>query len=1427
MNEKYFHLSYPQQSIWTLEQYYQSNFSNIATMITIFEEVNYDKLKEAINLCLEQNDALRIKITQQDNNPLQYISEYKVHDFELKDFTYPDGLNDLATWEKETTQTPFTIKDSELFYFALLKTNNQEGALYLKCHHIISDVWGTIQLINQILNNYRNLINNQSVSFELKPSYINYLLSEDEYYCSEKFEKNKNFWNNQFDLLPEKSTYIKKRSSLKSTNAKRKTFILSNTEEINVYCLENKISIFIFLFAIFSIYISRIISNEDIVISTPVLNRSNSREKTTIGMFTDNVLFKTHIDRSLDFYSYTQKLTKDWRNILKNQRYPYNLLLRDLRNKYRNLDRITDITLSYQNAKFDVLDTKFKANWCFNGNEINSLAIHINDREGEGQLILDYVYLSELFTIEEIEQIHNGAYSLIQNILNNPQKELSGLEVLSEEEKERILLKFNSTKINYSNDKSLNRLFENQVEQNPDKIALIFEEQELTYGELNRRANALAHYLRSRGVTRDTIVALLAKRSFEMLIGMIGVLKAGGAYLPLDSGYPEARINYILKDSNAKILLTHSNLESTLNFPIERIYLDEINLYDGVSQNPDENAEPNNLAYAIYTSGSTGNPKGVMIEHKSVNNFIHAIYNELNFSPNDTIICLTTFSFDIFVLETLLPLAKGLKVVIANEDEQRIPRKLFNLINCHKVNIIQVTPTRMLSILKDTNGIHSFKNLSKILIGGERFPEPLLDRIKHLTSAEVYNLYGPTETTVWSTVQKLKDANKISIGKPIANTQIYILDSNLKLLPVGVAGEIYIGGDGLARGYLNNHEMTRKKFIVNPYSADAKIYKTGDLGRWLPDGSIEYIGRNDAQVKIRGFRIELGEIENCLLKFAQVEQAAVTMKEDRSGKGYLNAYLVGNKVSDGELRSFIEKYLPDYMIPTHFIWVNEIPLTPNGKIDRKALPELDQIELLVSLEYTAPRNTVEIVLAEVWAKALEVKMVGIDDNLFSLGGDSLTVLEILSDVFSYDWGIIAQDFYDFPTIRELSTKIKGHIKEEFRDESIDVLVNNFVNTNQIVLPSEGYELGNILLTGATGFLGIHILKELITNISGKIYCLIRGNKPFDRLVQSIEFYFPGESTRLVSEKLIIINGDLTKEKFGLAEDDFNMLTQVINTVIHSAANVKHYGDYSEFEKVNLNGTKEIVEFCLAHHKNLNHISTMSVSGNYLVNQEKHTEFTEDDLYIGQNYKDNVYVRSKFEAETIIVKARNSGLRAKIFRVGILTGRYLDGKFQKNAFENAFYNRLKSIIRLGIIPEDLLEQPIEFTPVDFCAKGIVEIIRSCEVTGFVYHIYNYKIITLRNLLKKLELLGYSFKILNRDIFEQHLKNIARRGNFGILNGLIVDLSLNKGLTYSSTIKMGCEKTTKDLMKLGFYWPDIDTDYLKRIFTYMNKIGFLES
>ncbi|MHB8127094.1 MAG: non-ribosomal peptide synthetase family protein [Desulfitobacteriaceae bacterium] len=1433
MNKKLYPLTSAQKSIWVADNFYPGTSQAISSATTIIrEEIDFTLMNEAVNFVIKRNDALRIRLDNHNGTPQQYFANFVHKNFDILDFSYENGENDYKQWEKQMTETPFALIDSELFYFAMVKLSKQKNICYFKFHHTTTDAWALALVIKKTLKEYWQLKYGIRPDNYEEPSYIDHINDELQYLASERFIKHKEFWSDVFETVPEFIT-VTENKGFNSLIGKRKSYLLSQSlsAKLHSFCESNKVSAFSVFYALLVLYLSKSSNKKDIAIETPILNRSGQTEKNTAGMFMHNIPTRIYVEQNLDFLAFVNKSFREIKKFMRNQRYPHSCILKDFREKHHFSGTLVDVTLNYHNFKLDSV-IEHETFWNYPGAQINSLSICVSDREDTDLPALDYDYLLEVFSEEDIDQMHNNLCNLLTDALENPSKRLYELQMLTQDELNKLLIEFNQTELPYEA-KTVSDLFEDQAIKSPNSTAIVFGEKSLTYLELNERANQLARYIRNKGMTRNSIVGLLVNRSLEMVIGILGILKAGAAYLPIDPGYPSERIAYMLNQSHTRLTLTdrdNPEIGITGNCEFANISLRNTTVYaaDTANLDKDKKANPDDLAYVIFTSGSTGKPKGVMVHHRALCNLINSVARNLNFK-SQTIVSLTTISFDIFFSDTILPLTKGMKVIIANEEEQTIPKYLFDLIIKHQVKVLQSTPSRMKLILSEKQGRECLNDLSHLLITGEAFPAPLLPQLKLVTSAEIYNLYGPTETTVWSTMKNVTHSEKITIGKPIANTQIYILDDHLSPVTIGSVGEIFIVGDGVSLGYLDNSELTKASFQANPYIPGQTMYRTGDLGRWLKDGEIECLGRNDNQVKIRGLRIELEEIEACLSEHTVVKEAIVTVREDKAGKKHLGAYLTGEtRPSNEDLRSHILKSLPNYMVPAWFTWLNAIPLTPNGKIDRRALPEPSEIDFgQLTHTYVAPRNDLEWKLASLWAEALELERVGIDDNLFALEGDSLTILEIMSGALSYEWKLNAQDFYECPTIRQLSSKISGWTQEDKNadeEKEEEIYLSGRVSSKEIII--KPVDTGNVLLTGATGFLGIHLLMELLAQTDNMIYCLVRGNQAKVRLDELLNFYFPSLPI-LLKNRIVVINGDISSKQLGLTDNEYNDLAQKVQTVIHSGALVEHYGNYSKFEKNNVQGTCEIIDFCVKFDKRLNHISTISVSGAFVVAQNKvNTVFREEDFYVGQDYKTNVYVRSKFAAENQVLKAKTQGLRAAIFRIGVITGRYQDGKFQRNIEQNAFYRRIKSLVSLRIIPESFLNQSIEFTPVDYCAKGIVNIIKVNQASGLVFHMFNHQKIKAIELLSFLRVLNIPVQTLPNMEFDSNIAQLSQtKAGKETLSGLVSDLSVNKRLNYSNVITVDSTFTINYLKQTGFVWPEIDDKYLSKVISYMYEVGFI--
>ena len=789
MESNVYNLTNPQKSIWFTEQFYKGTpIENITGCVIVLEKLNLKALQKAINLFVKSNDSFRLKFTVKDDKPLQYLSSFSEFEIENVMVNTDEDIKDI---ENEMSNTPFEVLDNLLFSFKTFTFPDGHGGFVITAHHLISDAWTAGLVVNEIMDYYEKIINSQIIDNK-NPSYLDYITSEQEYLNSEKFNKDKEFWNEIFKTVPEVATIpsinVENSNSSLSCKAKRKQFVIpkETMNLINEFCKQNKASAFNFFMAVLAIYLSRVSSLDDFTIGTPILNRGNFKEKQTTGMYISTIPFRISINHKISFAEFLSNISADFSKIFRHQKYPYQYLLEDLRKKDSSIPNLYNILLSYQNVRSNkqTSDINYESSWVGNNFISDDIDIHLYDMNDTGDINIAYDYLISKYSIDDICSIHARFLYIINQVLENNDITLNEIEIVTPDEKKKILYDFNNTSADYPRDKTITQLFEEQVDKTPDNIAVVFEDQKLTYRELNQRANSLASYLRSQKIGRNDIVGIMVNRSLEMIISIVAVLKSGACYIPIDPEYPQDRIEYMLNNSNAKLLLTFKKLENKVTFDNKLFVELDNELYNSNKDNLININEPDDLAYIIYTSGSTGKPKGVMLKHSNINNFIQGMCNVVDFNSRKTIVSVTTISFDIFVLESLLPLEKGLKIVIANENEQNDARLFNSLCLENNVNIIQTTPSRFQVLISNSNELNYLESITDILVGGESFPKMLLEKLQQLTKANIYNVYGPTETTVWSTVKNLTDETSITIGKPISNTRCYILDNNKKLLPV-------------------------------------------------------------------------------------------------------------------------------------------------------------------------------------------------------------------------------------------------------------------------------------------------------------------------------------------------------------------------------------------------------------------------------------------------------------------------------------------------------------------------------------------------------------------------------------------------------------------------------------------------------------------
>jgi amino acid adenylation domain-containing protein/non-ribosomal peptide synthase protein (TIGR01720 family) len=1035
----------------------------IQMMFLLEGDIRAGLFKQSYEWLADKYEVFRTAVVHKDmNRPRQVVLKQR-----KKEFAYHD-ITDRADAEKdqyienimeEDRNKGFDLAGEILIRFTLIKTHENTYRLLVTYHHIILDGWCTNIWLKDFISIYHRLKTGPSPELDLENpypyiSYIKWLEAQD-------VQSAHRYWRDylkDFDQVTRIPTYAPTRGTHGSDEYRKQELTIRLDREISnrLSELANKMGVTLsnVFQAVWSVVLHKYTGVHDIVFGNVISGRTISLEgiEKMVGMMINAIPLRIRIGEAQSFAEMVKEI-KD--NFMQGQQYGY-LPLAEVQG-YAAVDgQVFEHLYIYENFPMDKNITAgqaqenpgFRITGRYSITHTNYQLIFIVIPRDDLRLRLQYN--ENVYDGSSVSRLMGHIGHVIRQIGEEPHLSIPGIELVTAEEKRRLIDGFNDTTAGYPGDKTLHRLFEEQVEKTPDGVSAVGSRQlaigkkektHITYGVLNERADSLAHSLRGKGVLTDSIVGIMMGRSIEMITGLLGILKAGCAYLPIDPVFPRERIDYMLKDSGAKLLVTANNKEG------EKVRRWEGEIYASSASSVVKNLLPatghrqpaTSLAYVIYTSGSTGKPKGVMIEHRAVINFIKGMTDIIDFSPGKTILALTTISFDIFVLETLLPLTRGLRVVIADENQQRELNVLEEVIVKNNIDMLQGTPTRMQLFTLDGGGESCLRYLKEVMVGGEALPGKLLEDLQRLTPARIYNMYGPTETTVWSAVKDLTHETEITLGKPAANTQIYILDKYHHLQPVGVVGELVIAGDGLARGYLNNPELTAEKFIeYRSYRSyrTYTFYKTGDLARWLPDGSIEFLGRIDQQVKIRGNRIELGEIETALNEYPGIKESVVIAADDGSGGKVLCAYPV--MVNDDglhlqQLREHLEKKLPAYMVPTYFVQIREIPLTANGKVDRKSLPSYDPGKALGTVvEYEAPGDEIEEKLVLIWQKLLHVEKISIHDNFFRLGGHSLRAMMLAAQIYkTFGMEIPLTEIFGKPGLCEMAALIRKE-EEEIR-----------------------------------------------------------------------------------------------------------------------------------------------------------------------------------------------------------------------------------------------------------------------------------------------------------------------------------------------------------------------------------------------------------
>ena len=1416
MKKDVFNLTKPQNSIYLSEQFNKTPINNIVGTMYFKKDIDISLLEKAVNLTVKNNQAMRTVLINSGDTPMQYFEDFSYFDIAVHNFS-DKTMDDFRDFQMNFSQEIFDIYENYLFQFVICILPNDEIALIGKFHHLITDAWSLGLIIDNIAINYTKLFNNLEISENLG-LYSDFIKREQDYLASSNYDKNKDFWKKALeDIEPVSLKNVSSESYL--SNRIEFTFSLEESKLINDFCKQNHISAYVLFLTILNIYLYRTTTYDNFTIQTPILNRLG-KEKNTIGMFINMIPIPLKNDANLSVLDLLENIATSSISYFKNSKYPYIDLLKDLR-KSQNVDNY-HIVYSFQNMRpktdYPNLVT-YHSEWNFVGYMQDEFVVNITDINNSGSYHISYDYRTDLFTKEEVTYIYKRMKTILFDVLKHPKKSVSEIEILPETEKKLLLEDFNDTKFSYDHTKTLVDLFEETVAANPEHIAICYKDKKYTYRELNNMVNIVANEISNYEI-KNSKVAILCKKSAWMVAGLLGIMKSGNCYIPVDSEYPEERINYILNNSKCKLLITSEEYKDSYDFE-NKIILDDLDFT--ATLNYTNITKPDSLAYMIYTSGTTGKPKGVKIKHKNIINTLIWRRDYYKFDENTVVLQVPSFSFDSSVEDIFTPLISGSTLVVPSVTRMDINVICEELVK-NKVNHFLVVPSLYKILLHEK--LETLSTLKFVTIAGESFPMALVkEHFEKLPNVRLINEYGPTENSVCSTYYELdKNDETILIGKPIYNDKCYVLDKDANLLPIGCKGELYVSGPGVSDGYLNRPELNKERFLENPFEPSYKMYKTGDIVFRHFDGNLEFVGRDDGQVKLHGLRIELKEIEKNILKNKDVSDCVVLVKENTSKKQILVAYITTYKTdfNISVLYESLRKKLPFYMIPT-IVKLDSFPLTPNGKIDKKKLP----MPVSKNKHNALPKNQLENDILTVCQEVLVNQNLGVCDDLFTDGNaDSLSILTINSRLFAMGIIVHTQDFYRYPTVESLADFIENHT-EDLHNK------HNYIVKPKITSFPDGlskkdlhFSYQNVLLTGVTGFLGIHILDYLLKNTDCMIHCIIRrkyNQAPQKRLESLLTFYFDSNYYQTYQNRIVILEGELSKEFFSLSQEDYSNLQKNIDCIINTAANTRHYGNYATFERENVNTVKNLILFAKPTGIILNHMSTTNISGNYLVSNNICYNFTENDFYIGQNYEDNVYICSKFEAEKLILEEEYNGLKANIFRLGNLMARFSDGIFQKNKLDNAYYTRLLALAKVGYLPNRLKSQSLEFSPIDKTAEAIVKLLTIPNLENNIFHIFSNRLISIDEVLEVFKQYGYSCEFTSYDNFMHYLH---LQKNQKILKYIISDLNQEKKFDYHSDIIIDQSLTNQFLDFVGFKWPKIDENYLKRFFDATNFVKDIE-
>jgi len=1387
---------------------------NIPSVMSFDADTDPERLSAAVEKVLKCHPSVFVHFEITDNQVTAVKDPVEVSPIPVTEMSEAEANDFRLSFVR-----PFHLNRGPLFEFAIVRTPDAV-LLFMDFHHLVFDGFSMSLFLKDL---EKALKNDGSGPEPERASYAEYARAQKKILEGEKAGEYEEYFGTLFEDFDSATEIPADVPAGSGTGSKKLVYYDLDEKASRKACRYSGVSEAAFYLASLDYTIARITAEDTVYVSTISSGRSDVRFAGTFGMFVNTLPLKAALsDATVN--DFIRDVAADLDKALAHENYPFaeiagkwGFSVNIMYEYQRGVVEKPDIPGLVKIEPLELLQTKF------------GITVRIIDRENAPAIEVEYN--DAVYSAGAVEEFIRSWLIVIDKFSKHGREKVRSISLL-DEERSRLLDTFRERPVKPAlpSDVLFHSGMERMAKERPDHTALIACDGHFTYKEFDENANRIANALIARGIKKGDRVVLLLPRTSGVLFSIFGTLKTGAAYIPCDPNYPVERVRHIVEDSNAALIITTTDrLDRFREKPA--VDVNEL-LKETNTVKPDVEISQDDLAYLIYTSGSTGKPKGVMLKHKGIVNYVtntpgNILVNGMT-EKGHVLTAVTTLSFDFSIKEWGVPLFNGLTLSFAADDECNDAAKLAARMKMTNTDIFGSTPSRILALMESDDFNEALENCSVVICGGEKYPDKLLKALKGSPGRLIFNTYGPTETTVSSNTQELSGYDTVNAGPPLPGVTEFIVDTDGNEVPLMVIGELYIGGLGVAAGYNNLPEKTKEQFTE--YRGQ-RIYKSGDYARWTGKGDVEILGRRDNQIKLRGLRIELDEVEAVLASVSGIGRTAVKI-EKLNGIEHLCAWFTADhKVDIGELKKELGRTLTGYMVPTAYMQLDEMPMTPNGKLDLKNLPIP---ELYRSGDSEKAATSGEKAFSEIFSRLLHVEDVGANENFFELGGTSLLVTNVVIEAGRMGYAITFGDVFDNPTPRALASLACGEAGKENggagKDEEVTgydySAVRELLQKNTLETFKEGelYTPDTVLLTGSTGYLGIHVLHELIEKYECRIYCLHRSQSDLtaeERLNRLYFYYFDTDLSPIIGNRLFITNGDITDPSALETLTD-----KKIDMVINCAAIVKHFASGSLIEDVNVGGVLNLIDFCIGTGAVLIQTSTMSVvSSAYKDSIPEGFRATEQSLYFDQ-VLDNKYIHSKFLAERAVLDAvAKKGLRGKVMRFGNLSARHSDGEFQINFDTNSAMGRLRAFTMLGCAAYDQLDNTMEFSPIDTVAEAVV-ILSGTPDDCTVFHVFNNQNISMERVFHELSKLGYTIRYVERPEFAKAFAEAGSDPEKAAELTSIMAYMTSPGGREAVRLERHCEYTMQVLYRLGFRWPATTWDYIQRFVSALAGLGYFE-